>query len=208
MLSGNMFELVAYGVAYCVSCFITMLWHLAFSSNILDDWYAALVNVIDLFCDLGDCDLGDLGDLGTVDLYGTVRQLGFFIWVSADLWPVVRTWVYFSVFATRVISMFGRGTLRIINSWFGNSLCWVFIVNVRHIFILDRTILTRPSAFKTWFSAGIILHVVLASVYYVILSHVVTISSCACMYFVSLISMLDPSTCNEPATITRIIIIS
>ena len=26
------------------------------------------VNVIDLFCDLGDCDLSDLGDLGTVDL--------------------------------------------------------------------------------------------------------------------------------------------
>ena len=54
-----------------------MLCHLAFSSNTLDDWYQALVNVIDLFCDLGDCDLGDLGDLGTVDLYGTARQLGF-----------------------------------------------------------------------------------------------------------------------------------
>ena len=75
----------------CLSLyFITMLCHLAFSSNILDDWYPALVNVIDLFCDLGDC---DLGDLGTVDLYGTARQLGFFIWVIADLWPVVRTWV-------------------------------------------------------------------------------------------------------------------
>ena len=49
MLSGNMFELVAYCVAYCCfSCFITMLCHLAFSSNILDDWYPALVNVIDL----------------------------------------------------------------------------------------------------------------------------------------------------------------
>ena len=36
------------------------------------------VNVIDLFCDLGDCDLGDLGDLGTVDLYMALRaNLGF-----------------------------------------------------------------------------------------------------------------------------------
>ena len=42
MLSGNMFELVAYCVAYYwVSCFISMLCHLAFSSNILDDWYPA-----------------------------------------------------------------------------------------------------------------------------------------------------------------------
>ena len=42
ILSGNMFELVAYCVAnYCVSCSITMLCHLAFSSNILDDWYPA-----------------------------------------------------------------------------------------------------------------------------------------------------------------------
>ena len=72
-------------------------------SNVLNDWYPALVNVIDLFCDLGDCDLGDLGDLGTVDLppvYGTVRQLEFIIWVIADLWPVVRTWVYFTVIDT------------------------------------------------------------------------------------------------------------
>ena len=96
MLSGNMFELVAYCVAYCcVLCFISMLCHLAFSSNILDNWYPALVNVIDLFCDLGDCDLGDLGDLGTVDLYMALRANLGFIWVIADLWPVVRTWVYF-----------------------------------------------------------------------------------------------------------------
>ena len=89
-----------------------MLCHLAFSSNILDDWLPAFVN-IDLFCDLGDCDLGDLGDLGTVDLppvYDTVCQLEFIIWVIADLSPVVRTWDYFTVIATRVFSMFGRGT--------------------------------------------------------------------------------------------------
>ena len=35
------------------------------------------VNVIDLLFDLGDCDPGDLGDPGTVDLYGTARRLGF-----------------------------------------------------------------------------------------------------------------------------------
>ena len=50
MLSGNMFELVAYCVAYyCVSCFITMLCHLAFSSNILDDWCPAPVNILTCF---------------------------------------------------------------------------------------------------------------------------------------------------------------
>ena len=84
MLSGNMFELVAYCVAYyCVSCFIAMLCHLAFSSNVLDDWYPALVNVIDMFCDLSYCDPDDLGDLGTVDLYGTARQLVFFLFRSS-----------------------------------------------------------------------------------------------------------------------------
>ena len=35
--------------------------------------------------------------------------------------------------------VFGRGTLWLINPWFANSLCWVFIVNVRHMFILNRT---------------------------------------------------------------------
>ena len=50
MLSGNMFGLVAYCVANCcVSCFITMLCHLAFSSNVLGDLASSHYVLCDLF---------------------------------------------------------------------------------------------------------------------------------------------------------------
>ena len=133
-----------------------MLFHLAFSSNVLGNLASSHYVLRDLF------------RLFVIWVFGTWMCLTwvFFTWAIVAWLTFVGRLTYHRFMALcanlsllhgsplyyghrqdmgwfvcfrHTSDVFGRGTLWLINQWFANSLCWVFIVNVRHIFILDRT---------------------------------------------------------------------